>query len=1229
MDKSYHSSVYVAPLRFAKRASQTLSKGSKDPRTSSAHAHQIDQTKLQGQMTPPLTPQGSQEALTPQLEQSQTVFHNYLRAFYPFHPASPVSSDTVTLPLNEGDIILVHSVHTNGWADGTLLVTGARGWLPTNYCEAYDYESIRNLLKALTNFWDLIRGGSNETLAVFGNQDYMRGLIAGVRLLLGTWLTQAIQESSGCLNRESLMVQSHDGIRRNRKALLSELSSLVKTAKRLQDLANGVHSNEMIENVFDEMVLKAFKVVTRGVKFVDVWTDDLGSTELCDNSSYAGDSIRGDSVPPTPPADITTFQHAGVHICNKRDPIPNITRQVRPSRNESDAGDLREQTGSRVSYNRASTPITQPGTSQSSRQIPSPASTRSKRVSISHRASCTGQSAALRSVNLASERLGAYHDAFLGFLGSFIGLHLQSRSSSELLSTTQQSVTSCRNLLAVVEAVWERDYRRSELLQEARDAMYVKITELVQAARDVFRPARSGEDDDIFMPDEGKTLVTAATACVRGAGECVAKTRFVIERIGDFDFEPIDLGNSTFAGVAFAPPLESGNAANADGRVLVSEKALPAPPEPANRPPPPPLLISEGKPLPIIPVLTPTSPLFPAPPRSTMENPMSTSHIPSLQSILPPLPHLASPLLFQEDSSPSSETSSITDGESKTCRGNDLRADSFGVASIGTNSTYLGSMRDSKVSIASQTSTRVTTPDVSSPQRLGPSSLGQCRSASQTTLAEECEETEAKVMEKTFAHELIYNKDGQIAGATLPALIERLTTHDSTPDAMFVSTFYLTFRLFASPVQFAEALVDRFEYVGETPNIAGPVRLRVYNIFKGWLESHWRHDCDNAALEMILDFAAQKLKAVLPTASKRLTELVVKVASVNGPLVPRLVSSIGKTNTSIAQYVAPDTPLPPPIVSKSQLGALRNWKQGGSSVSILDFDPLELARQFTIKESRIFCSILPEELLATEWMKKSGSVAVNVRAMSTLSTDLANLVADCILQLEDPKQRAKLIKQWIKIAKKCLELNNYDSLMAIICSLNSSTILRLKRTWDIVSAKTKATLENLRNIVDVSRNYAVLRQRLQNHVPPCLPFVGTYLTDLTFVDVGNQTTRQLPGDGPEGGISVINFDKHMKTAKIISELQRFQIPYRLTEVPELQTWMQDQLVRVRSSDQSNVHNYYRRSLLLEPRERAVTVRPSPAELQHSNMSAREVAKDKFDFLGWTSLSKEKSTAQAS
>ena len=136
------------------------------------------------QMTPPLTPYHKKDTSMDAIESPRTVFHNYLRAFYPFHPPGDVSPATVTLPLDQGDIVLVHSVHTNGWADGTLLNTGDRGWLPTNYCEAYDELPMRPLLKALMDFWDIIRGGCGTSLRDFGNQDLMRGLIAGIRFLL-------------------------------------------------------------------------------------------------------------------------------------------------------------------------------------------------------------------------------------------------------------------------------------------------------------------------------------------------------------------------------------------------------------------------------------------------------------------------------------------------------------------------------------------------------------------------------------------------------------------------------------------------------------------------------------------------------------------------------------------------------------------------------------------------------------------------------------------------------------------------------------------------------------------------------------------------------------------------------------------------------------------------------------------------------------------------------------
>lgn len=983
------------------------------------------------------------------------------------------------------------------------------------------------------------------------------------------------QEKSECLTRDAFLVRRHEGLRRNRKALLSDLTALVRTTKSFQVIASGNPLQDEVEYLVDEMLLKAFRVVTRGVRFLDIWNEEVGLSR-----TIAELEQTKDFASPLSPASET-------FVMSERAPSETETE-----RNES-----------RV-LNRSCTSMSRCSTRMDMSEQPRPVSVTTKRISISHRVSYSGPAAASRNPNLASERLNATYDAFLGVLGSFIGLHLQSRSSTELVVTTEQAVRSCRGLLTVVEAVCEHDAQGSALLERAKDAMYERLSELVFAARDAFRPAQCPDDELVFMPDEGKRLVQAATDCVRAAGNCLAKARLVLEQVGDFELEVLPQDVAT--PLVGARPESQGQQQKGDqtGTSL--------------RLPPPPLQIPQNTDLdysPPTPGLTDDTTPSSFNSRTLGSPTVAATDATSLActTILPASPEKTS------FSSSYDAPVDVKTSENRISHPKSEVGETFGrgVTSTGSNFTYHSHLRDSEMSGVSQTSTRATSPDIGSSYQ-APSLKS---SVSHSTLAEEGEETEVNILEKTYAHELIF-KDGQVMGGSLRALIEKLTAHGSTPDATFVSTFYLTFRLFATPLEFAEALADRFDYIGDTPHAAGPVRLRVYNVFKGWLESHWRHDCDNSALDFIVSFANTTLMQSLPSAGKRLLELTDKVSTLQGPVVPRLVSSMGKTNTATAQYVHPDTPLPPPILGKKEVNLLKQWKNGEAAISILDFDPMELARQLTIKESRIFCAILPEELLATEWMKKNGSLAVNVRAMSTLSTDLAHLVADSILQLEEPKKRAAIIKQWVKIANKCLELNNYDTLMAIICSLNSSMISRLKRTWEVVSQKTKATLETLRGIVDVSRNYAVLRQRLQTHVPPCLPFVGTYLTDLTFVDHGNQPLRSLPTD--DGEMAVINFDKHMKTAKIISELQRFQIPYRLAEVPELQTWMQNELVRVRSNGEKSLQTFYRRSLILEPRE--ITPRPALQPTESSASSILENAKDKFDLFSWTHPSKAKSVA---
>ena len=113
----------------------------------------------------------------------------YIRAMYDYQPRKSTISGSsgglsVTAPLQEGDIVLVHLTHSNGWADGTILSTGMRGWVPTNYCQVYDPRPIRSLLHALSRLWYFLGQGVDDQGVVEDRQDYVQGLVAGVRRLL-------------------------------------------------------------------------------------------------------------------------------------------------------------------------------------------------------------------------------------------------------------------------------------------------------------------------------------------------------------------------------------------------------------------------------------------------------------------------------------------------------------------------------------------------------------------------------------------------------------------------------------------------------------------------------------------------------------------------------------------------------------------------------------------------------------------------------------------------------------------------------------------------------------------------------------------------------------------------------------------------------------------------------------------------------------------------------------
>ncbi|KAJ6621899.1 ras guanine nucleotide exchange factor domain-containing protein [Mycena sp. CBHHK59/15] len=436
--------------------------------------------------------------------------------------------------------------------------------------------------------------------------------------------------------------------------------------------------------------------------------------------------------------------------------------------------------------------------------------------------------------------------------------------------------------------------------------------------------------------------------------------------------------------------------------------------------------------------------------------------------------------------------------------------------------------------------------------------------------------------------DVAYNTDGHLVGATMDVLVEKMTPHDSIVDPAFSAVFFLTFRLFSSPIELVDTIIRRYNLL-PPEGISNediqlwqqrkgiPVRLRVSNFIKIWVEIYWRAGVDDLALEPLATFTQDGLAVMFPGPAQRIADLIEmrRQTTANSLVSPKSERtrdpgmSINPPSATI-----PVGEIPRPSMTKTLLAALRS--KNFASIAITDFDPLELARQLTIMECNLYCAIQPEEILET-----GGKPPVNVRAVSSLSTVITGWVAESILNEHDIKKRTLLIKFFIKVADRCTSLNNYSTPRSMLAALDSSTIARLQQTWLGLPQKNRSQLDSLRRLADHSRNYHEYRSKLRNTAPPAVPFLGLYLTDVTFCREGNPSHRASPMNP---GKQLLNFNKYHKLARIVQDMQRFQVPYQLRAIPEVQEYLNGAFEN--SRHHGDLQDLYRRSLLVEPRQAA-------------------------------------------
>ena len=248
----------------------------------------------------------------------------------------------------------------------------------------------------------------------------------------------------------------------------------------------------------------------------------------------------------------------------------------------------------------------------------------------------------------------------------------------------------------------------------------------------------------------------------------------------------------------------------------------------------------------------------------------------------------------------------------------------------------------------------------------------------------------------------------------------------------------------------------------------------------------------------------------------------------------------------------------------------------------------EIAEQLTLLDLPLFQAIKPEELTSCEWTgKKKYDVCPNVVNFTKKFNQVSFWVTTEILDNQTAKMRAHKVTHFIRIAKKLMDLNNLNSSKAVVSSLYSAPIHRLTKTWNLVPKREKEKLERLQDVLSEESNNKTLREYLENVKLPCIPYLGMYLTDLTYINTVHPST---------GGLDTERSSKLNQVLRVIADFQHSSYDH-LETINHIQTYL-SQLKYIDELQKFVEDDNYKLSLSIEPNASGREFDTSPQQQQH-------------------------------
>jgi hypothetical protein len=423
-------------------------------------------------------------------------------------------------------------------------------------------------------------------------------------------------------------------------------------------------------------------------------------------------------------------------------------------------------------------------------------------------------------------------------------------------------------------------------------------------------------------------------------------------------------------------------------------------------------------------------------------------------------------------------------------------------------------------------------------------------------------DNDINIWEDPFDDQLIIEPNtSQIMAGSLNRLIELLTPEEEV-DLTYVRAFLLTYQLFTSSTILLAKLSQRYN-APRDPSITDeewrkrvlPIQIRVVNVIKMWIEE-FHSDFDDVTISNIRDFLNFQVREFHPALAASSLAQLDKFCSRDDRGSSMAGSAI---TTRVVQFSFSVDP-PRPIVPKNIFSPNLAWE---------DVDDEEIARQLTLIEFEYFYKIRASEFLHQSWSKaKYKHRAPHIIALIRRFNHISEWAATQIVLASKLRQRAHVLTKLIGIADHLRKLQNYNTLMAFVAVFNSSAVHRLKHTFSELSPKTLDILNDLKRLMrpdDAYRNYHI---ELEACLPPCVPYLGLYLTELTHAEDGQDNLI----DG------LINFSKCRLIHSIIAHINAHQQKgYNLQAVYQIQQFLRDPQPRL--GDKA----VFSHSTLIEPR----------------------------------------------